>query len=372
MQVAAMTSDVLANKPEWWRNCVYLAVLYRVAEFGQKMEIIHLNHQDGQFVEPILMQMHRDNLLELAGDGLHWSVATKGRELLGKMVALTDRLMQFEIFNGVRLYRALEDHERGENNPNLVWDNIYDPRLVKPGENDPQATDMRIAMIEFLGMIHPEGSVQIDPHVVVFIQKLIDRELRGDDFWFQLRVGSYFQTIEQIVTSAYRLENLLRPPMNLNQDQATVIMQDLYTAGMLEQRKRDGEECGNCHTPLAVYEAEARANDEQLTRCPNPECQASFERPPEPEPEYECPNCGAGVHHNQRKCRGCGAHLNFNLPQGTIQDETVHETTYVTEVVETPVWGYGYDYYGYVPIGYYDPYNPVDVFATAALLAIIF
>ncbi|KKR86926.1 MAG: hypothetical protein UU48_C0006G0061 [Candidatus Uhrbacteria bacterium GW2011_GWF2_41_16] len=369
MTLSPMTSDTFSKKPEWWRKCVYLAILYRIAEFGEKMEIIHLNHEDGQFVEPILMQMNRDALLDLASDGLHWTITTQGREFLKKMVELTDRLLPFEIFNGVRMQRRLENHEHGDN-PNFVYDDIYDPRFVKHGENDPTATDMRIAMIEFMGMMHPDGAVEIDPNLVVFIQKLVDREFRGNDFWFKLRVGTFFKQIEEIVQSAYRIEDLLHPPMNLNQDAATLIMQDLYTAGMIEQQKRDGTQCSHCGITLAIFEQEARKNGGELTYCPNPNCEASFEPPPVPSTEYECPNCGSGVSRNQRKCRGCGAYLNFGLFKGTVQENTVYKT--VTEAVETPVWGYGYEYYGYSPIGYYDPWNPVDVFVTAALLSAIF
>jgi hypothetical protein len=61
-------------------------------------------------------------------------------------------------------------------------------------------------------------------------------------------------------------------------------------------------------------------------------------------------------------CKGCGATIDFSLPEGTVSTQT----TQTTEVVGyDSVWG---GYYGYQPYGYYDPFDPfVDAMAFSLL-----
>lgn len=173
---------------------------------------------------------------------------------------------------------------------------------------------------------------------------LSNGELKGD-IWFDLRLSKFFEFVDKVVDTAYPWTALAD-----DEEVAADMMKDIYTSGMLEQRKRDGCECSSCGIPLAVFEMNEKEDGRVLTKCPNPDCGASF-IPPEPEGDlFECPNCKADVGTGDHQCRGCGAILDFSLPEGTVIKETIEET------VEEPIW---HDpYYDYVPYGYYHPYDP--------------
>lgn len=56
---------------------------------------------------------------------------------------------------------------------------------------------------------------------------------------------------------------------------------------------------------------------------------------------------------------GCGAHIDFSLPIGTVSTQTTEETVYETNDDENDYYGGVYGcYYGYTPYGYYDPFYP--------------
>ena len=178
------------------------------------------------------------------------------------------------------------------------------------------------------------------------MQKLAAGQLWSPTFWVDLRLGMVFEEIEKIVETAVKWRNVADTEAD-----AVAAMRTLYTAGMIEQRKRDGRECSSCGTPLAIYQAMAKEAGQALEVCPNPNCGASFGAPPSGGGRLECPRCHAGLEASQRIC-SCGARVDYSLPPGNTSEETVEET--VEEVV--PAWGSYYDPL-FVPYGYYDPWG---------------
>lgn len=368
MQLAPGAQQVHRQRPEWQAEMIRLTVLYLLVECRQTLPLIADRNTDVGFIENELAEMMALGLIDIKGEA--WVVTDKGREVLGKVVAMFDNLMKFEIFGGVRLMRSLTEDERLEDDSFQCRDHVYDPRFVGPKEEDPDATDMRLAMMTFLSeQMADEIGGSIDPHRIVFLQKLASGRFKEKDFWFELRLGTFFKEVEVIVTSAYAWRDIVPG----DEAQAVEVMRVLYTAGMLEQRKRDGSECSACHIPLAVFELGAQQNNQALTECPNPSCRADY-NPPAPQGTAEaCPACNADIYSSQRTCTGCGAIIDRRYRAGTVNEETV-ETT-VVETVYDPYynsWSYGYGYYGYTPYGYYDPWNPfVDVLAFGVVCAIL-
>jgi hypothetical protein len=241
-----------------------------------------------------------------------------------------------------------------------VFDHVYDPRFLPPeseAEADELGTeDMRLAVMSYIAMKMAESD---------------EGKLKDDNIWFDLKLGAPFSEVEEIVEAAYKYTDV-----SDDDEEIDDVMQNIYTAGMLEQRKRDGYECSKCGIPLSVFEMNAKEDSEELTQCPNPDCKEDFQ-PPEPPPGtemFECPSCHQDIAHTQNYCIECGARIDWSLPQGSVHTETETVTEYVDD-------GYGYGgydyawggYYGYSPYGYYDPYDPfVDMLAFGVLCAVIF
>ncbi|MFN3198393.1 MAG: hypothetical protein ACE366_08260 [Bradymonadia bacterium] len=358
-----------STRPEWQREMIYMTVIYRLMERGEKLHIVDIG-EGHQHIEKELTEMLAKDLLQHEGE--HWAPTEKGREFRDKMVAMYDQVLHFEVFAHVDLTRQLSEEEGERDEEGLilhVFDHIHDPRF----EPSPNAADMRLAMLTFLSeRMVSEGLIQgqIDPYRIVFLQKLADGELKSDDFWLMMRTGKFFREVQEIADSQYRWTDV-----SDDEEEAAWVMENIYTAGMLEQRKRDGYHCSKCDSPLAIFEAHAKADGEAFDHCFH--CGADFSPPPPPPntAEFECPNCGGDVHSGQHRCTSCGALLDFSLPEGTVHQNTVKETTYETETYGG--WGHGgYDYYGgygYQPVGYYDPWNPfVAAVGFGVLCAVIF
>ena len=372
-------------RPEWQTEAIRLSVLYLLVECQQRLQLSADRNTNIGFIENELAEMMALGLIEIKHckwietdvdsgkpinvEGEAWVATDKGKEVLGKVVAMFDNLMKFEIFGGVRLTRGLTEDECLEDNPFQCRDHVYDPRFLDPKDDDPDATDLRIAMMTFLSeqMCDQIGGV-VDPHRVVFLQKLASGRFKGKDFWFDLRLGTFFKEVEEIVASAYQWQQI-----SDDGDQAIEVMRALYTAGMFEQRKRDGSECSACHIPLAIFQIGAKQEGRTLTECPNPGCRADYNPPAPAGAEQECPQCHADIFPQQRTCTGCGAIIDRRYRAGTVNEETVATT--VSETVYDPyydTWGYGYGYYGYSPYGYYNPWDPfVDAVAFGCLCAVL-
>lgn len=352
---------------QWKKDAGALAVIYMMLERGKRLSVL-LEGEDIA-LDPLLTEMHAHDLLTIDGDNM-WAVTDKGKTLRTSMVAMYDLLQQYEIFGAVNLERLPPEAEDPQN-PGQVHGSWPDPRFEeRPGSS----WDLRLCMMDFAG--NQPGSPmagKIDLHLIVFMQKLADGELDGPDFWPNLLLGlrpagallppgsrppTTFENIEAIVANAYYWRNA-----GTDEAQARAETQVLYTAGMLEQQKRDGATCSACGGYLAVYELWAKRNGETLDMCP---CGASF-TPPAPETvEESCPSCHAVIGPTDTRCRGCGATIDRSMAPGSVSTTTTVET--VTEVVSQPIWGYDYGYYGYTPIvGYLDPW---DIALNVALFSV--
>lgn len=259
-----------------------LVVIYRMLECGDRIHVVPDDEQ--AFIGPILERMIHDDLVRVEGE--FWVPTDKGIALRDRMAAAHDQLLQFEIFGAVSLNLGLSSDESpdGDN----VYDHVYDPRFRDPSDpverDQENVQDLRIAMVTFLRdemrdtLPDPEA---FDPRRLVFLRMLADGAFRGD-IWFDLRLGKPFDDVEEIVRTAYRWSDLACcdpsakvPPspelLAQMRENAKAMMRSIYTAGMLERRKRAGDECGKCGIPLALFEQGAK-----LDRCPNPDCGADL------------------------------------------------------------------------------------------------
>lgn len=352
--------DFMSKWLPWQREVAGLAILYRLTVMKEKMPV-STGGTDFEFVEPLFDELYKKGMIQFMPGGTEWEIAPSGVKALRTARQVYDHLLHFDIFAKVDITRSLTPDEASSTDPNQVFDNIYDPRFGDPNQKDQPGKweDMRLAVITFLATVSDEV-VDLNPHKIVFLQKLAAGYLQEKDFWFNLRLGKTFDEINAIVDSALKWRDIAG-----DEQGAIAAMQAIRTAGMLEQRKRDGKECSNCGTPLAVYQAQATFEGKTLDACPNPNCGASFSPPPKT--GLECPNCHADIDPSQTVCV-CGAHLDYSLPPGTIQRQEVAETVQETQVVD--VWGSYYDPM-FVPYGYYDPWlwSPVDALAFGVVCA---
>jgi hypothetical protein len=339
----------------WQEEMTWLTILYRMLECKETIPVI-TNGTSYEFIESELENLSARKLIEIDTVNATYFITDEGKNICGKLLGMYDQVLKFEVFSSVNLAKTPDEKdmdEEGNLNPEL-----YDPRFQKPAslvEQEEFGTeDMRIAMMDFLAT-EMETENPLDPHRIVFLQMLSTGKLKSDNIWFDLSLGEMFSKIEEIVTSAYQWKDC-----SDEEEDARQAMISIYTAGMLEQRKRDGQECSDCGSPLAMFEMWALEDGKTLDECPNPECECTFKPPP---PEYECPVCNAGVVNGQSMC-SCGAILDFSLPPGTIQTETTEEV-----IEEEPIWTCDY---GYTPYGYYDPYDPfLDAVAFGTMCAIL-
>jgi hypothetical protein len=356
----AAEKNSMSDWEPWKREMAGLAVLYRLAIVKQEIPIATIG-TDFTFIDPLLDEMYRKGLIDQQ-DQLCWTMTEKGAAVIRTAIQTYDHLLKFEIFAKVDLGRTLTDQEANPGSPNQVFDNIYDPRFGNPQAPDELGAweDMRLAVMTFLQETVENGA-PIELHRVVFMQKLAAGQLWSPSFWGDLRLGTVFEEIEMIVDTTIKWREVADTV-----EDCALAMRTLYTAGMVEQRKRDGRECSNCGTPLAIYQAIANEAGQPLTGCPNPSCGSSFGSPPG-DGGLECPRCHAALDPSQRIC-GCGAHLDYSLPPGTIHEKTVSDT--VEEVV--PAWGTYYDSL-FVPYGYYDPraWTMADAVAFGVVCAVL-
>ncbi len=355
--------------PDWQVAMIRLTVIYRILECGDEIPL-NTKGTGYEFIESVLDDMHNRDLLDISDNEMHYVVTQKAKDLRAKLVEVYDHTLKFEIFGTVNV--ALELSDDITDDEGGVLDHCYDPRfqeLQNMSHEEAGTTDMRIAVMRWLSESAAEeddNAKDIDPKIIVFMQWLCDGKLKKDDIWFDLKAKTFFNEVEEIVEGSYQWRDV-----SDDEEEAWNVMETIYTAGLLEQRKRDNFECSACGIPLGVFEMNAEMDGEKLTHCPNPECGASYE-PPEP-PTYECPHCGSEIKAGQRSCTGCGAEIDFSMAAGTV---ATSEETVVTEesVVEDDyLWDYDYGYYGYSPYGYYDPYSPmVDALVFCAAVDMLY
>lgn len=329
-----------------------LAILFRIDRAGERLGVI-ANGEDEAYITHVLNRMDVAEDLDPDENAEFLRLTDQGRRALGEMVSVFDRTLSFNVFARVAVGMGLEGD---------LANHDWDPRFGLP--DDPatdEFIDLRLAVLTFFAETHPDGPQEFDPYLVVFLQKLVDGELTGKNFWRRMRTGVVFAEIQAIVESAYQWRTI-----GSDEEESAIMMRGLFAAGMVELRKREGDSCGECEAPQALYEEEARKAGRTHDSCPC--CKHTFGPLPDEDLLGGCPRCAANIYRGDRACRGCGAHVNVSLPPGTVDTSVVTET--VTETDE--VWSNGYGSYGYVPIGYYDPYcYPADLFVTGLVVGAI-
>ncbi len=306
---------------------VLLAVLYRVDRTREKIGVLP-NTQDQDFIEKTVTRMQVAGLLEQEPKAAHMRLTAKGKKILLDMIRIFDRTVQMNIFARVRIFDDLPEDLVDENGD--VHGEKLDPRFGNPDEpTSENMVDIRLAMVHYLAENHPEKEQEVDPYLVVFLQKLTDGELAEENFWRRLSIGQVFRDIREIVDSAKTWRSMAD-----DEGDARAIMQGLYQAGMLELQKREGDVCSACDANLALY-ADAIAEKD------------------------ECPFCGRSF-----------ADKVVEIPQEDgFSDEEVVEETIIVE--ETTIWR-EYEDYGYRPVLYYDPYGyPDDMFLTGLFIGAV-
>lgn len=320
----------------WRSDVTALCALYLMLERGKVFAV------KDERENPIFRTMATAGLIE--DMGIEWAVTDVGRGAMKRAVAAQDVLRQMEIFASVDVTRALTENEASPfaNEAGQVRPEVWDPRFAA---GNPNAFDMRLAVITWLA----DGSKQ-QPNAerIVFLQKLGSGQFSAESFWSGVRAG--LDEVEAIVASAYKWQDACDGDQSLADER----MKAIYAAGQLEQRKRDGSNCGGCGIPLVIFEQAAAENEEVLASCP--ECGRHFPPPEHAAPgSISCPKCHSEIYDGDARCGGCGATIDFSLPAGTVQTD-VEETT-TTETV----WSHNY---GYVSYGWLDPWDPfVDTVA---------
>lgn len=303
----ATTSETLMNKafgdmPDWQRTMLQLTIIYRVLECNDKLPLNVLK-TDLEFVSSVLDAMHTVDLLKISDDDNQYVATQKAHDLRAKLVEVYDHALKFEIFADVNIALSPPDEILDDNG--IVIEGKHDPRFEAPMTNSERENlgteDLRISMMIYLGECAEEESddedvESFDPEMIVFMQWLCNGKLKGDNIWFDLKAGTFFNEVQEIVDSMRKWEEL-----GEDEDESDTIMGTIYTAGMLEQQKRDKHD-------KEVDEARAEIHRQQM--------------------------------------------------EGDDDDEYEVETTTIT-VEEEDVWGCDYGYYGYEPYGYYNPYDPL-------------
>lgn len=366
--------DVSRDAPtDWRREAIWLSILYRITECGDTLPIAPETDVDRDreaFCGDEILAMRGLGYLDLSQDKTHYVASEKGRELVRALVGMCLQTRVFEVFGSVDIRFTLTDaHGRAWSDGSVdnAFDNVYDPRFLayddlgreieRPEGRTEHVEDLRLAMVDWYAWKNrarmPDG---VSLHRIVIIQKLADGEFRSDRFWFDLK-HTHLDAIEEIVRNAYQWRSL-----GNDAEEAAIVAQQIYTAGMVESRKRRSSECRACGTPLGMYEAQLHAG-EALTECPNPECRKQFDddgEAGESSGGEECPQCGHAITFTDRHCAGCGADVDRSLAAGSVETTT-------TPVVCDP-WSHDPVYYGYAPVYYYDPWDP---FADALVFGIV-
>lgn len=341
---------------DWKTEMIWATIAWRIDACNEQ---IPLNTVGTEYhvIDDDLTEMFNRNILAISDDKQRYVIGKQGRDVLTKYVAMFDQAMRYEIFSAVELDIDLEDLELDEENN--VADHVHDVRFLE--QETQTSEDLRLAMIDYaIESVKREKNenVDFDARKVVFLQLIIEKKLsKGTKpFWFDLKMGDVFDAIQTLCNNAYGWRDL-----GNDDEESWELARQVYCAGLIEQRKRNGAHCSLCNTPLAIFEAIAQEEGKELLECPNPDCDGDFRDPTQMgldgDPEYECPRCQGDIRSGQSTCYKCGANVDFSMPMGSEEDEEIIEE----EIMTT-------NHYDYVPYGYYDPWDPtVDAVALAFL-----
>jgi hypothetical protein len=240
-------------KPEVFQH---LGVIYQI-EKNRGLELIDPTGYRN-VMESVIHDMLIQGLIQV--EGTRYLLGPLGVQLRNKMLQALDQIRAFEVFANVKTSRDLTTDESQDGVQ--VFDDIFDPRFA-PGTD---GEDLRLCMYELFGR-ESDAAVGVNTHLIVFLQKLLDEEfLSPGNFWPNLKLGILNAEIDNIVQNSVTLDQL--DPNNEG------IASIIYTAGMIEQRKRLGQVCSHCNTPLAIFEMMAEEEGRTLDSCPS--CQKSY------------------------------------------------------------------------------------------------
>ena len=240
-------------KPE---TLQHLGVIYQV-EKNRGLELIDPTGYRN-VMEPVIQDMLTKGLIQV--EGTKYLLGHEGVRLRNKMLQALDQVRAFEVFANVKTFRNLTSEESEDGLQ--VYDDIFDPRFT-PGTN---GADLRLCMYELFA--RESGVIwAVNNHLIVFLQKLLDEEfLSPGNFWPNLKLGILSDEIDRIAQHSVTLDHL--DPDNEG------IASAIYTAGMIEARKRGGQVCSHCGIPLAIFEMIAKEEGRTLDSCPS--CQKSY------------------------------------------------------------------------------------------------
>ncbi len=308
---------------DWRRDVLALSALYLMLERCVDIPVRHGN----ALQVSVLSDMAKAGLIRERGPV--WAVTEAGRASLARAVAAQDVLRQVEVFSSVAPGQVLQ--------PSVLDDggglraDAWDPRFT----DGPDAFDMRLAVISWI-------AETVSLHTLVFLQKLGGGTFSVERFWQD--VEATLSEVDRVVDTAYRIEDACP----FDRAEALARMAAIYSAGLVENQKRDGNQCSSCGIPLALFDKDATARGTSLQKCPC--CPHIFAPLTLEEPgSYSCPKCSTVVTEFDARCSGCGATIDFSLPAGTVE-----ETEEAVTTTET-VWSSSYGYSSY---GWLDPWDP--------------
>ncbi len=206
----------------WQEELIMSTVLYRALECEEQFAL-NTAHTEIEFIDDTLSTMHQLDLLVPGRNGTLWQVTAKGEKAHRDLVALYEATSLFDIFANVNLALELPPEVCDANG--MILEDSYDPRFATP-----MSEDLRLPMIDF---VCDSLGKKANLHRVVFVQMLADDRLKEQQIWFDLKLGTPFSEITDILASAIRWREIAG-----TEKDAADAMLAVYQAGVIEHNKR--------------------------------------------------------------------------------------------------------------------------------------
>ncbi len=347
--VDRVSSARMWNRARWRETASVMTILYAMVEWDTIFSTVF--DKDHKHLEPILQMMHQRELVGIKHG--RFVVLPRGEQLRDRMVGMYHQAEQFEVFGAVRMDLVLPDDVVNSEQLWLVKDHLYDPRF----QDGPGAIDMRLAMMSFITeRLRHNGLLcaDFDPHIVVFMQKLMHESCNDD--MSKIRFDQICLEVERVIDGAYQWRSMVPGEETV----AATAMRNLYQAGMAQHRKLEGKVCNSCEMPLAMFDYHLSREGRQLDRCPNPDCGRDFTVVVNGAlGDYECPKCRGEMHRHDHMCRTCHAVIGWNGPRATIDPSCEDGCEPLV------IWRSGYC--GYTP----HVFDPIDPFVVGTACCLI-
>lgn len=221
----------------------YRTILYKMDQENYAVPLIADANSGVSFISDLLTEMAADEYLTIGGSA--YEIAPKGRQELETMADQYHSLVEhYDVFAGVDLDSSCfieADEDPGE-------------QVEIEGELYDRFVDLRVAVMRFK---------DISPFDMVFLNLLREGRIGAKDNWeFDMALGKeLYQEIEDIVNSAYNLEDLtgLGKENDNGEIPGSDILKDVIVAGnaVNQERKQAAREAE------AAAQAEAEAEQEQ-------------------------------------------------------------------------------------------------------------